>query len=235
MLLTKNNLKGDLVYAYKILSHLKLDDHTYTHLSVRAEDQKSFYIYPFGICFNEVSEDLLMKVSFNGNVIEGKEYQYNKTGYIIHGFIYQARQDIQAIFHLHVPCIVAVSSLKDGLLPISQWALHFYNKISYHNYNSLALDDVEGKRLIADLGENFVMLMRNHGSITCGHTIQEAMFYTYHLEQACKTQCLALAMNKELLVPSEETCSKAVRDLLSFERNLGERDWHAWIRLLQSK
>ncbi len=148
---------------------------------------------------------------------------------------YQARKDIQAIFHLHTPSIVAVSSLKDGLLPISQWALHFYNKVSYHNYNSLALSNTEGKRLIADLKENFVMLMCNHGSITCGRTIQEAMFYTYHLERACKTQCLTLAMNRELSIPSEEICSKAVKDLLSFESNLGERDWHAWVRLIKSK
>ncbi|BAO99612.1 class II aldolase/adducin family protein, partial [Wolbachia endosymbiont of Cimex lectularius] len=214
MLLTKNEVKRDLVYVYQILSYLGLDDHTYTHLSARSEDQKSFYIYPFGIRFNEVNENSLMKVSFDGDVIEGKEYQYNKTSYIIHGFIYQARKDIQAIFHLHTPSIVAVSSLKDGLLPTSQWALHFYNKVSYHSYNPLALDDTEGKRLIADLKENFVMLMRNHGSITCGRTIQEAMFYTYHLEQACKTQCLTLAMNKELSIPSEEICSKAVRTCL---------------------
>ncbi len=219
-MLTKSRVKRDLVYAYQILSYLKLDDHTYTHLSVRSEDQKSFYIYPFGIRFDEVNENSLMRVSLDGNVIEGTEYQYNKTGYIIHGFVYQARKDIQAIFHLHTPSIVAVSSLKDGLLPISQWALHFYNKISYHNYNSLA---------------HFVMLMRNHGSIMCGRTIQEAMFYTYHLEQACKTQCLTLAMNRELSIPSEEICSKAVKDLLSFESNLGERDWHAWVRLIKSK
>ncbi len=235
MLLTNSELKRDLVNAYQILSYLKLDDHTYTHLSVRSEDKKSFYVYPFGIRFYEVDESSLMKVSFDGNIIEGKEYQYNKTGYVIHGFIYQARKDIEAIFYLHTPSIVAVSSLKDGLLPISQWALHFYNKVSYHDYNSLALDDTEGKRLIADLKENFVMLMRNHGSITCGQTIQEAMFYTYHLEQACKTQCLTLAMNRALSIPSEEICSKAVKDLLSFESNLGERDWHAWVRLIKGK
>ncbi len=83
---------------------------------------------------------------------------------------------------MHTPSIVAVSSFKDGILPVSQWAMHFYNKISYHNYNSLALDDAEGKRLITDLKENFVMLMRSHGSITCGWTMQEAMFCMYRLK-----------------------------------------------------
>lgn len=235
ILLIKSKIKENLAYAYQILSYLKLDDHTYTHLSARSEDQKAFYIYPFGMRFNEVDEDSLMKVSLSGDVIEGKEYQYNKTGYVIHGFIYEARKDVQAIFHLHTPSTVAVSSLKNGLLPISQWALHFYNRVSYHDYNSLALEDAEGSRLVNDLKENFVMLMRNHGSITCGRTIEETMFYTYHLEQACKTQCLALSMNKELSMPSGETCLKAVKDLLSFENNLGERDWQAWVKLLKAK
>ncbi|ONI56688.1 class II aldolase/adducin domain protein [Wolbachia pipientis wUni] len=81
--------------------------------------------------FDEVDERSLMKVSFDGDVIEGKEYQYNRTGYIIHGFIYQARKDIQAIFHLHTPSIVAVSSLKDGLLPITQPLSAESRKVGY--------------------------------------------------------------------------------------------------------
>jgi ribulose-5-phosphate 4-epimerase/fuculose-1-phosphate aldolase len=228
-------VKRNLAYAYQILAYLKLDDHTYTHLSVRSEDQESFYIYPFGMCFNEVCASSLIKVSLDGNIIEGREYQYNKTGHVIHGSIYKARKEIQAVFHLHTPHTVAVSSIREGLLPISQWALHFYNKVSYCDYNSLALDNAEGNRLVTDLKENFVMLMRNHGSITCGKTIQETMFYTYHLEQACQTQCLALSMNRELSIPDKGICMKAVEDLLSFENNLGERDWNAWVRLLKNK
>lgn len=75
--------------------------------------------------------------------------------------------------------------------------------------------------------------MKNHGSLTCGRTIQEAMFYTYHLQQACKTQCLSLSMNQALTVPDPLTCEKAVKDLLSFEADLGARDWQAWLRRIK--
>ncbi len=78
------------------------------------------------------------------------------------------------------------------------------------------------------------MFLRNHGAITCGRTIEEAMFYIYHLEQACKTQCLALATNEQLVIPKPETCRAAALDLLSFEANLGQRDWQAWRQLLDS-
>jgi len=230
-----NQLKQDLADAYKILAHLGLDDHTYTHLSVRAQDKNSFYIYPFGLRFEEVEADNLMKISLDGEVLLGEEYQYNRTGYVIHCNIYKVRPDINAIFHLHTPATVAVSSLKEGLMPINQWALHFYKRVAYHDYNSLALEKEQGKTLANDLGEYLVMLLRGHGSIICGKTIQEALFYTYHLELACKTQCMTLAMNRDLIVPSPDICQKSVNDLLSFETNLGERDWLAWLRLLNRK
>lgn len=229
-------IKNDLATAYKVLAHLKYDDHTYTHLSARdATDQDAFYIYPFGLRFEEVEAETLMKISFDGTVLEGQEHQYNKTGYVIHGTIYQHRPDIQAVFHLHTPESVAVSAQVNGLLPISQWALHFYERVSYHDYDSLALDESQGNRLVNDLGNNYVMLLRNHGLITCGRTIQEALFYSYHLQKACETQCLILNSGVPYITPSKATCEKAVVDLLSFEKNLGERDFLAWKRLVERR
>ena len=77
------------------------------------------------------------------------------------------------------------------------------------------------------------MLMRNHGALTCGKTLKESLFYLYHLEQACKTQCLALSMQQPLVFPAHEVCEKAVEDLLGFEKDLGARDWAAWVRKLE--
>lgn len=226
-------IKADLALAYKILAHLNYDDHTYTHLSSRdSKDPNAFYIYPFGLKFAEVEPELLLKVSLDGTILEGKEYQYNRTGYILHGAIYQRRPDIQSIFHLHTLESVAVSALEEGLLPISQWALHLYNRVAYHEYDSLALEESAGARLIRDLGEHHAMLLRNHGMLTCGKTIQETLFYCYHLQKACEAQCLILSMGKKYITPSKEVCEKSVHDLLTFEKDLGRRDWEAWKRLI---
>ncbi|HJK87062.1 MAG TPA: class II aldolase/adducin family protein [Candidatus Megaira endosymbiont of Nemacystus decipiens] len=225
-----NSTKHDLAACYRIISLLGLDDHTYTHISSRSE--RGFYIYPFGMLFGEVRPQDLLEVTFEGKVLQGDEYQYNKTGYIIHGQLYKQRKDINSIIHLHTPEIVAVSSCSKGLMPISQWALHFYGKVSYHKYNSLALSPEQGGSILDDLGSNKVMLMQNHGSITCGVDIQEALFYSYHLQKACQTQCLALGMNENIIMPSDEICRQSVNDLLSFEKKLGHRDWQAWLRLL---
>ena len=218
------------------MSHLKLDDHTYTHLSARSEEKEAYFIYPFGLRFEEVEPNVLMKISLEGDVLEGQEYQYNKTGYTIHGAIYNSRPDICALFHVHTPAIVAVSACAKGLLPLSQWALHFYNRISYHDYDSLEVEESQSKILQKNLGpDNFVMMMHNHGALIGGRTLHEAMFYTYHLHQACLAQCLALPTQQAIILPSEEICQKAVQDLTSFEKDLGQRDWQAWVRLIDKK
>ncbi|RZI47139.1 class II aldolase/adducin family protein [Candidatus Finniella inopinata] len=227
-----NSIKQNLAIAYRVLAHLGLDDHTYTHLSARSEDGDSYYIYPFGLRFEEVTPELLLRVSFDGVILEGTDHTYNPTGYLTHGSLYKKRPDINAIFHVHTPAIVAVSALEEGLLPLSQWALHFYGRMAYHSYDSLLLDQEQGARLTQDLGNNYVMLMRHHGALISGRTIQETMFYTYHLYQACQTQCMLLSMQRSLIFLDEATCLQASKDLLSFEKDLGSRDWEAWERLV---
>lgn len=224
-------VQRNLESAYQILSYLKLDDHTYTHLSSRSAGEDYYYINSFNLCFDEITKDNLIKVNVNDQSLDEQEFQYNKTGYVIHSSIYRSRPDISTVFHLHTPAMVAVSSIECGLLPLSQWALHFYEKISYHNYDSLVLDDNrQGSDIARDLKANYVMLMRNHGALICGRTIHEAMFYTYHLELACKTQLMMQSTAQSLIIPPKNICSKAVKELLSFEEDLGMRDWNAWKR-----
>lgn len=224
-----------LAAAYRILAMMKMDDLTYTHLSVRSSNGSSFFIYPFGMLFSEVTASSLLEVTLDGDVISGNERQYNKTGYVIHGNVYKARKDINAIFHLHTPAGVAVSIDKRGLMPVSQFALHLYNGISYHKYDSLKLENNQAQKLITDLGsKNFVMILENHGTLTAGRTIEEAMFYTYHLEQACKIQTLLKGLNeKNIISPSKAICEKTNKEILGFEKNLGQRDWAAHIRQLE--
>lgn len=228
-------VKKDLASAYQIFAHLGWDDLTYTHLSARVPGEDTYYIYPFGLLFEEVTPGNLLRVTLEGQVLEGEEYQYNQTGYTIHSGIYKNRTDINAIFHLHTPAGIAVSVLKEGLLPISQFSLHFFNRHSYHAYDSLALGAEQGQRLQADLGFNKVMFLRNHGTLTAGSTIQEAFFYAYYLEKACQTQVMACGMGKEVILPDAQTAERAAREMRGFEADLGRRDWLALLRKIEQK
>ncbi len=229
------NIKKNLVFAHKIIAYLKMDDLTYTHISVKNPDfQKNnakFFISPFGKCYDDTEEDDILDVIDEKNIIQ-KNREFNPTGLMIHGSIYESRKDINAIIHLHTSASIAVSSLKSGLWPISQHAFHFYEHISYHDYDSLILsEEDQSKALIKDLGDiNYVMFLRNHGFITSGKTLHQALFYAYHLEKACQIQLSLMAVkNKEELVfPSHNICQKAYNDLNFFEKDLGLRDWNAW-------
>jgi len=229
-------IRRDLAILYRIVSYLNLDDHTYTHLSSRSELDNTYFILPFGLNFVEVTSNNLIEVGLDGIVRDKQDSNYNKTGYIIHGQIYQNRSDINCIIHVHTPEITAVSTIVDGLMPISQHALHFYNKISYHEYDSLVLDkNIQGEKLIKDLGNNNILMLRNHGVVICGKTVYESLFYLYHLQRACIIQIMTLSQNKEIVIPSHEIAEKSVKDLLTFEEDLGKRDWDSWIRILQNK
>ena len=229
----ERNVRVQLAAAYRILAMLKMDDLTYTHISVRLPGADCYFIYPFGLLFEEVTASCLLKVSLDGDVLEGSESQYNQTGYVIHGNIYKNRSDVNAIFHFHTTAGVAVSAMNCGLLPLSQFSFHFYNRIAYHTYDSLALESQrQGLNLVQDLGLKKAMILRNHGTLTCGATIHEAFLYAYFLEQACKVQCAALAGGQKLIISPKKTCEQAAQDLRDFEPDFGIRDWTALLRKL---
>jgi ribulose-5-phosphate 4-epimerase/fuculose-1-phosphate aldolase len=230
--MTDQEIRIALASAYQMVHLMGYDDLTYTHLSARSAQGDAFFILPFGLLFSEVKANTLLKVSLDGKVLEGEEYQYNQTGYIIHGEIYKKRADLKSIFHLHTHETLAVSAYPEGLLPISQHALHFYERVAYHGYNSLSLAPEQGEDLVKDLADKKVMLLQNHGLLVAGETIHEAYFYLHHLQQACKIQCLTLAMTDMPVMPSHEVCQQSVKDLLNFEKDLGRRDFEALLRII---
>lgn len=230
---SERNLRIQLAAAYRLLADAKMDDLTYTHLSARLPGSDEYFIYPFGLLFEEATASNLLKVSLKGEILEGKESQYNQTGYVIHGSIYKNRPDINAVFHLHTVAGIAVSSMDCGLLPLSQFSFHFYNQIAYHAYDSLALENKrQGENLAQDLGNKKAMFLCNHGTLTCGATIHEAYLYMHFLEQACRVQCAALAGNQKVILPPHKVCEQAAQDVREFEPNFGIRDWTALLRKL---
>jgi ribulose-5-phosphate 4-epimerase/fuculose-1-phosphate aldolase len=219
-----------LAAAYRIMAELKMDDLTYTHLSIRLPGTDIYFTHPFGLLFEEVTASSLLKITLDGDVLEG---QCNQTGEIIHETIYKQRPDVNAIFHLHSISGVAVSAMECGLLPMSQFAFHFYNRLAYHDYDSLALDEHrQGAKMAKDLGDKKAMFLRNHGTLICGTTIHEAFLYMYFLEQACKVQCAALAGGRQIILPPSDICEKAAQDMRNFESDFGLRDWTARLRKL---
>jgi len=212
---TKNEklLRCKLAALYRIVDMYGWTQSIYNHVSVRiSQDTEHFLINPFGMLYNEITASSLVKVDMQGHVVEAgtTNFGVNVAGFMLHAAIHSARPDLKCILHLHTPNIVAVSSTKAGLLYLSQESC-LVGDVSYHNYEGLVVEKSEWETLSRDLGvHNKVMMLRNHGAVCCGETIEEAFFYAYHLVLACDTQLKMAPMGLDNLITIEEPTRRKV-------------------------
>ncbi|XP_067657476.1 protein hu-li tai shao-like isoform X11 [Haliotis asinina] len=212
-----NYTKGEKVLRCKLASLYRLVDMNgwthgiYNHISVRvSQESEHFLLNPFGLLYPEVTASTLVKVDMKGNLVDpgSTTFGVNKAGFVLHSAIHQARPDIKCIIHLHTPNVVAVSAMKCGLLPLSQESLICGN-ISTHEYTGILVDQEERDKLARNLGPtNKVMLLRNHGMVACGETMEEAYHYAFNLVAACDTQMRAAPAGLDNLVLVDDETRK---------------------------
>ena len=198
--------RQDLAAFYRTIPYFGWDDLIFTHISAKvpgADDE--FLINPYGFLFDEITASNLVKVNLKGKILSDTNNFINPAGFTIHSAIHESRDDAHCIVHLHSNDGVAVASLKDGLLPLSQTGMLVRSQIAYHDYEGVALFDEEKERLVKDLGEARLMILRNHGTLALGKNVAEAFTNIYFLEKACSYQVRALSGNLELNFPSEES------------------------------
>lgn len=228
-----------LAAAYRLAALIRWTDHIYTHFSARVPGpDEHFLINPFGLLFDEITASNLVKVDIDGTVVDDPTgLGINYAGYVIHSAIHAARHDLQAVLHTHTRDGIAVSAQKDGLLPISQHAIAFSGRVAYHGYEGIALDLDERERLVADLGDKSVMILRNHGLLTGGVSVEHAFQQLHNLEYACNIQIAAQsAGNAELVIPPREVIAKVEEQAKVIKDGHGpgvSRHWNALIRELE--
>jgi ribulose-5-phosphate 4-epimerase/fuculose-1-phosphate aldolase len=197
-------VRVDLACAYRMVAHYGWDDLIFTHLSARVPgDEHHFLLNPYNLMFEEVTASSLVKVDEEGNPVEPTRFITNPAGFIIHSAIHMAREDAQAVMHLHTPAGQAVSAHCEGLLPLTQTAMLIRGEVTFHDYEGVAVDVGERERLVADLGEKNAMLLRNHGTLALGRNVGECFIRLYYLERACQAQIMALSAGDNLNIPPQ--------------------------------
>ena len=190
----------DLAACYRIIAMHGWDDLVFTHVSARVPGpDEHFLINPYGMLFEEITASSLVKVDLAGEKVLESEHPVNPAGFVIHSAIHEARHDAACVLHTHTRAGVAVSAQAEGLLPLSQISLIVYATLGYHDYEGIALNDEEKPRLVADLGNNLALILRNHGLLTVGTSIPDAFLMMYALETACQTQIMAQSGGGELV------------------------------------
>jgi ribulose-5-phosphate 4-epimerase/fuculose-1-phosphate aldolase len=200
----------DLAAAYRMGARLGWHDLLGNHFSVRVPGTTDQYlINPYGLFFEEITASSLVKLDTRGNVLSDTPHGINKAGEVIHGAILAARPDIVSVMHLHSAAGAGISAQKDGLLPISQNALLLLDRIRYHEYEGPASDDDERRRLVRDLADGSILILRNHGTLTAGRTIGEAFVLLARIERAAEIQ-LAAQAGGAVHYPSRDAIDRTV-------------------------
>jgi ribulose-5-phosphate 4-epimerase/fuculose-1-phosphate aldolase len=223
----------DLAAAYRLVAHYGWDDLIFTHLSARGPGpEHHFLINPYGMLFEEITASSLVKIDLDGKIIEETPYFVNPAGFTIHSAIHEARENALCVMHLHTTAGVAVSAQERGLLPLNQTAMLLVGDLAYHEYEGVALDHDERPRLVADLGEKSLMLLRNHGTLAVGPSVRSAFLSMYFLERACATQVATLAGNPEIHWAKPEVVALVQRQAAYGREMLDTLAWTPLIRML---
>lgn len=228
----EKQLRKDLAACYRLIAHFRMSDMTYTHISARLPGTEDFLLNPYGYLFDEVTASSLVKVDADGNVLsDSTGMGINRAGFVIHSAVHAARPEVGCVIHTHTTAGMAVSTHPDGLLPITQHAMRFYQRMGRHPYEGIALDEAERERLARDLGPHKALLLENHGLLTCGETMAEAFTVMMFLERACQAQVAALSGGYTPIKPAQAAVEKTA-NLFASGKNVGQKAWDAMLRML---
>jgi ribulose-5-phosphate 4-epimerase/fuculose-1-phosphate aldolase len=224
----------DLAALYRIVALYGWDDLIFTHISARVPGpEHHFLINPYGMLFEEITASSLVKIDTEGRKIEDSPYPVNPAGFTIHSALHMNRDDAHCVIHLHTVDGVAMSSQEHGLLPINQHAQMVCGDVAYHDYEGVALELGERERIVADVGDRHVVILRNHGTLTIGKTCADAFMRMYYLEKAASMQVRALAGGVKIYGINQGVAEKnAALAQSAFEGPISGLAWPALIRKL---
>jgi ribulose-5-phosphate 4-epimerase/fuculose-1-phosphate aldolase len=226
----------ELAAAYRLVAMFGWDDLVFTHISARVpgpggEHTGEFLINPYGFMFEEITASSLVKIDAAGHKLDDSPFRVNPAGFVIHSAIHAARHDAGCVLHVHTVEGVAVSAQKDGVLPISQQSIFVLASLGCHDYEGVALRDDEKPRLVADLGDKTYLLLRNHGLLTVGRTVADAVQAMYTFDRVCKIQVRAQAGGGPLTTVDPAIIASAGQQMREVTQGLGAQ--LAWPGLLR--
>jgi ribulose-5-phosphate 4-epimerase/fuculose-1-phosphate aldolase len=218
--------------CYRIFDHLGWSELIYNHITLRVPGEPdAFLINPFGLLYSEVKASNLVKIDVEGRVLDGSNYPVNRAGFTQHSVFHRHLPDAHCIIHTHTTAGMAVSSTREGLVPTSFYAAAFAGQIAYHDFEGVTIRPEEGERLIENLGQRRVMMLRNHGTLVMAPTLPEAFIRQWMLQRACEIQVATGAAGTPALI-SDDVIAVHQRDLsgVQLPGGPGVPDFQALVR-----
>jgi len=232
---TEQELRVQLAACYRIFDYMGWSEMIYNHITVKVPGpEQHFLINPFGLHYSEVKASNLVKVDIDGNIVEDTDYAVNPAGIVIHTAIHAARPDIQCIAHTHTNAGMAVACTQEGLRTDNFYSALMHNQIAYHDFEGITVLDDEKPRLVANLGDKSLIILRNHGLLAGGRSIPEAFQNLWAIERACQVQVTtdstgrpSIPVGPEILAKSEQLVA-----IQAIGEPAGELEFKAFSRLI---
>jgi len=225
--------RQELAACYRIYDHLGWSESIYNHISLKVPDQDgAFLINPFGLLYCEVTASNLVKIDIDGNKLDDSPYPVNQAGFTQHAYFHRHLPWAHAISHVHTTATMAVCSLEEGLMPINFYACNFAGQLAYHDFEGVTVRAEEGERLLANLGDKRVLMLKNHGPVVLAHTLPQMFITQWSLQRACEIQMATLSMGRPAIRVADDVVKIHQRDLgqVSAGGRVGEADFAAWTR-----
>ncbi len=226
-------VRQQLAACYRIFDLLGWSESIYNHISVKVPGEEgAFLINPYGLFYSEVCASNLVKIDFDGNTLDGSPYPVNKAGFVQHSLFHRNIPWAHAICHTHTTATMAVCSLEGGLQPANFYACNFAGRLAYHDFEGVTVREEEGERLLKNLGEGRILMLRNHGPVILGRSIPEIFLQHWALQRSCEIQLATMAAGKPIAV-SDEVVEVHQRDLHEASvpgRQPGGAEFDAYVR-----
>jgi ribulose-5-phosphate 4-epimerase/fuculose-1-phosphate aldolase len=214
-------LRIELAGTYRVFALLGWTELIYNHITVRVPGPDThFLINPFGLHYTEVTASNLVKIDVDARVVGTSAYPVNPAGVVVHAAIHRALPDAHCVMHTHTTAGLAVACSQVGLENTNFYSAQLQHKVAYHEFEGVTVHADEGPRVVADLGDRRLMILRNHGLLSIGSTIAEAFVRLWTLNRACEVQLATAMLGAARTVP-DDVAARSTRDALQFDPRHG--------------
>jgi ribulose-5-phosphate 4-epimerase/fuculose-1-phosphate aldolase len=215
----------ELAACYRVFAMLGWTEMIYNHITVRLPDsasggQKQFLINPFGLHYSEVTASNLVKIDLQGKILDGSPYPVNPAGFTVHAALHDGLPDAHCVMHTHTTAGIAVACTQGGLAQNNFYSAQLHDLVAYHDFEGITIHADEAPRLLKNIGDKPVVILRNHGLLAWAKTLPLAFVRLWTLQRACDIQMAQAAMGPAIMVP-EAVARKTTHDSFQFDAQFG--------------
>lgn len=186
-----------LAACYRIFDHLGWTESIFNHITLRVPGPETmFLINPFGLHYSELTASNLVAVDIDGKPVRPTKHPVNLAGFVTHSAIHGRLPAAHCVMHTHTTTGSAVACLEDGLSHDSFYGAQLVGRVAYHDFEGVTVNPDEQERMLASIGDKRVVILRNHGLLTWGGTVEEAFVWLWVLQRACDIQIAAASVGR---------------------------------------